>query len=62
VEGRRTITAENDLRLCRFFGLSDGFWLRMPASHDLKMGRRDLGEALAAIRLLGVELNRLGLV
>ncbi|MCX5953879.1 MAG: hypothetical protein NTZ40_10395 [Cyanobacteria bacterium] len=26
----------SDLRLCRFFGLSEGFWLRMQSSHDLR--------------------------
>jgi addiction module HigA family antidote len=50
VKGRRAITADTDLRLCRFFGLSEGFWLRMQASHDLKVARHDLGEALAAIQ------------
>ena len=28
VLGRRAITADTDLRLCRFFGLTDGYWLR----------------------------------
>ena len=28
VAGRRAISADTDLRLCRFFGLSEGFWLR----------------------------------
>ena len=28
VAGRRAITADTDLRLCRYFGLSDGWWLR----------------------------------
>jgi addiction module HigA family antidote len=28
VMGRRAITADTDLRLCRFFGLTDGYWLR----------------------------------
>ena len=50
VKGRRTITADTDLRLCRFFGLSEGFWLRMQASHDLKVARRDLSETLAGIQ------------
>ena len=26
----------SDLRLCRFFGLSEGFWLRMQSSHALR--------------------------
>jgi addiction module HigA family antidote len=52
VKGRRSITADTDLRLCRFFGLSEGFWLRMQASHDLKLARWDLGDALQAIQPL----------
>ena len=27
VAGKRAITADTDLRLCRYFGLSDGWWL-----------------------------------
>lgn len=27
VNGKRAITADTDLRLCRFFGLSNGYWL-----------------------------------
>jgi addiction module HigA family antidote len=27
VMGKRSITADTDLRLCRFFNLSDGYWL-----------------------------------
>jgi len=52
VKGRRSITADTDLRLCRFFGLSEGFWLRMQATHDLKVARLKLGEALQAIQPL----------
>ena len=49
VKGRRAITADTDLRLCRFFGLSEGFWLRMQASHDLKQAKQALGSVLSAI-------------
>ena len=28
VSGKRSVTADTDLRLCRYFGLSDGWWLR----------------------------------
>ncbi len=42
VKGRRAITADSDLRHCRYFGLSEGFWLRMQASHDLKLAKRAL--------------------
>ena len=49
VKGRRAITADTDLRLCRFFGLSEGFWLRMQASHDLKLAKQALGGVLHSI-------------
>ena len=49
VKGRRAITADTDLRLCRFFGLSEGFWLRLQTGHDLRLAKQQLGEALAAI-------------
>jgi addiction module HigA family antidote len=34
VAGRRAITADTDLRLCRFFGLSNGYWLRAQVEYD----------------------------
>lgn len=49
IHGRRAITADTDLRLCRFFGLSDGYWLRAQAAHDTEVAQRDMSETLAAI-------------
>lgn len=49
IHGRRTITADTDLGLCRFFGLSDGYWLRAQAAHDTEVAQRDMTETLAAI-------------
>ena len=37
VSGRRAITADSDLRLCRFFGLSNGYWLRAQAAYDPRL-------------------------
>ena len=42
VLGRRSITADTDLRLCRFFGLSDGYWLRAQAAYDTEVARRKI--------------------
>lgn len=42
VSGKRAITADTDLRLCRFFGLSDGWWLRLQAAYDTALARRRL--------------------
>lgn len=50
VLGRRTITADTDLRLCKFFGLSDGYWLRVQAAYDMEITRRKLAPELKKIR------------
>lgn len=49
VHGRRAVTADTDLRLARYFGLSDGFFLGLQADHDLMAQRRKLVEELASI-------------
>jgi len=54
VAGRRTITADTDLRLCRYFGLSNGYWLRAQAAHDTEVAERLLARTLAKIKPLAV--------
>jgi addiction module HigA family antidote len=49
IAGRRSITADTDLRLCRFFGLSDGWWLRLQAQYDTHLARSALAEELKRI-------------
>lgn len=49
VLGKRAITADTDLRLARYFGMSEGFFLGLQADHDLMERRRALGPALEAI-------------
>ena len=50
VLGRRAVTAETDLLLTRYFGLSEGLFLRLQVSYDLEEARRALGEKLRAVR------------
>ena len=50
VAGKRSITADTDLRLCRYFGLSDGWWLRGQTNYDMAIARESMGEALAKIQ------------
>ncbi|MDP3518525.1 MAG: HigA family addiction module antitoxin [Pseudohongiella sp.] len=50
VAGRRSITADTDLRLCRFLGLSNGYWLQAQAAHDIEITQDALAEQLKAIR------------
>lgn len=49
VSGKRGITADTDLRLCRFFGLGDGWWLRLQADYDTRIARKELAEELKKI-------------
>jgi len=49
VAGKRSVTADTDLRLCRFFGLSNGYWLRAQAAYDTEVAEDALAEALAEI-------------
>ena len=49
VLGKRAITADTDLRLARYFGLSEGFFLGLQADYDLMERRRQIGPELAAI-------------
>ena len=48
--GKRAITADTDLRLCRFFGLSDGWWLRLQADYDTEVAKTALAKTLAKIK------------
>jgi addiction module HigA family antidote len=50
VLGKRAVTADTDLRLARYFGVSEGFFLGLQTDHDLLARRRQIGEQLRAIR------------
>ena len=50
VLGKRAVTADTDLRLTRYFKLSEGFFLRLQVSYDLRMQRRALGNKLDFIK------------
>ena len=50
IAGKRAITADTDLRLCRFFGLTDGYWLRAQAAYDTEVARERIEPELKAIR------------
>ena len=49
VLGKRAVTADTDLRLARYFGLSEGFWLGLQSDHDLMRQRRTIVSELARI-------------
>jgi addiction module HigA family antidote len=50
IAGQRAITADTDLRLCRFLGLSNGYWLRAQAAYDTEIAQEKLSAVLEKIR------------
>jgi addiction module HigA family antidote len=49
VHGTRSVTADTDLRLSKFFGLSEGYWLRGQARYDIEVVKDSLAGVLAGI-------------
>ncbi len=47
--GRRGITADTDLRLCKFFSLSEGYWLRLQNAYDLMEAHRQYDRQIQKI-------------
>ena len=43
---KRAVTADTTLRLARYFGTSERFWLGLQADYDLEEARRSLGDRL----------------
>ena len=46
VRGKRAVTADTALRLARYFGTSEHFWLNIQTRHDLEAGKGRLGARL----------------
>ena len=50
VHNTQAITADIDLRLARYFGLSEGFWLKLQSTYQLFQCRRAMQHELAEIK------------
>ncbi|MEE9166718.1 MAG: HigA family addiction module antitoxin [Candidatus Neomarinimicrobiota bacterium] len=48
VLGKRAITADTALRLSRYFGTSERFWLNLQARYELEVHKDELGDRLAS--------------
>jgi len=46
VHGNRAVSADTALRLARYFGTSEGFWMGLQADYDLEESRKRLGDRL----------------
>jgi addiction module HigA family antidote len=49
INGKRGITADTDLRLCRYFGMSEGFFMRVQIGFEQTLAKRALKEKLLDI-------------
>ena len=60
VLGKRAVTADTDLRLARYFGMSEGFFLGLQTDYELMQRRREIGDKLKAIRPRAAWICRVG--
>lgn len=49
VHGKRAISADTALRLSRYFGLTDQYWMNLQALYDLQLAKEQLHDTLHAI-------------
>ena len=49
VLGKRAVTADTDLRLARYFGISEGFFLGLQGDFEIMKRKRELGSTLSSI-------------
>ena len=58
VHGKRSITADTALRLSRYFGLSDRFWLNLQGRYDLELEKDKLeGRIEAEVKVLELQTS-----
>lgn len=52
LSGQRNVSADTALRLARFFGTSETFWMMLQSQYDAAMARDAIGEELLGIEPL----------
>mgnify|MGYP005759731819 FL=1 len=50
IKGQRRITADTDLRLTTYFGLSQGYFLRYQEDYELRIARRNIADEIKKIK------------
>lgn len=59
VHGNRSITADTAIRLSRYFGLSERFWMNLQATYDLEVGKDLLeGRLENEVKVLAAKASR----
>jgi addiction module HigA family antidote len=49
IAGKISMSADIDLRLCRYFGLAEGYFLRLQNAYEIMEAKRSLGDILNQI-------------
>ncbi|MDR2609877.1 MAG: HigA family addiction module antidote protein [Clostridiales Family XIII bacterium] len=49
VAGKRSVSVDTDLRLCKYFGLTPGYWLRVQAAYDIAMEQARIADSIERI-------------
>jgi antitoxin HigA-1 len=52
INGDRRITADTDLRFCKFFGMTDGYFLRFQEGCELRLAKRKIADEINSIRAI----------
>src|ERR1043166_1448100 len=52
VQRQRSVTADTALRLAKFFGTSEMFWLNLQCRYELELQKRKIAPALSSVRSL----------
>lgn len=60
VNGTRRVTADTDLRLCKYFSLSEGTFLRLQTLYETREARRAIQKQVAKIKPYKFEEHRPG--
>lgn len=50
ISGKRAVTADSDLRLCKYFGLSEGFFLGIQKRYELELTKENIADELELIK------------
>lgn len=50
LHGKRRVTADTSIRLARFFGVSDGYFLRLQSDIDIRNTRTKINDQLQEIK------------
>ncbi len=58
VAGTRGVTADTGLRLSKFFGMSEGFWIGLQMDHDAAKAKESLESTLAKIQSFDSKLAK----